>query len=726
MGVRIERVELVNTGPVREFREDFSPLTVVYAPNERGKTTLVENMASSLFRRQETRELRLRDGEFTGAAELRLRLGDGSLKRFKPNSKTKLEDLLEKRRPDSDEPSDAIELPAGFMRLLVVRGAETGLDEPNGGLSARRLKDLISPQQLYDRIRANFGAGFVNYTRIEAGEISGDRKGRNKEYQSARERHDELRRAAEQFYQSVSQPERIVARKSLERHRAERERLERAKCHRAFRLARRREEIERRYTAAHADRVQRLRERIRDYHRQRSAHERLQRERQESPDHRERATWLNAARERYTVAQAQARNTLQQVALIVAATLGVAAALFYFIPGPAGTGGAPAIPLFEIAALVAVIAIVTALVVTLFMQRSTTPQAARAELERLGREFGQRFGAKLKGLADLDARRDAESRMIGRQEAQEQNIRSLEQELAELEREVRELLNGFGSDGGADGVATDWEQTVSSLEKDVHKAQTELSDIREELSRLNVDPSDYLEQDPGTTYSRRREGELDNEIRRLEQEISEQAQGYEEIRRQLALFLPSEVLWNGNPEQVVGAIEEALANSAAERDQAYYDIRAAHVVEGVLETFRRREDERLSETLNESAALGLIREFTGRYDRIEVVGDRVRIGTDAESYDFADLSTGAREQILLALRMGISRRLAGEESLFLLLDDAFQYSDWQRRELLVERAVEIVQQDWQVVYFTMDDDIRDRFVRRAADLGPGQFRLIEL
>ena len=45
----------------------------------------------------------------------------------------------------------------------------------------------------------------------------------------------------------------------------------------------------------------------------------------------------------------------------------------------------------------------------------------------------------------------------------------------------------------------------------------------------------------------------------------------------------------------------------------------------------------------------------------------------------------------------------------MILDDAFQHSDTQRREKLVEQALALVQAGWQLFYFTMDDHIRKLF-----------------
>ena len=153
---------------------------------------------------------------------------------------------------------------------------------------------------------------------------------------------------------------------------------------------------------------------------------------------------------------------------------------------------------------------------------------------------------------------------------------------------------------------------------------------------------------------------------------------------------------------------------------------AGHVVSDSLEQFMRQEDEQIESYLNDEQIAGLIEKFTRRYNRVSLLGEEVRIGTEGQSFDLKAMSTGAQEQILLALRMGIAGKLSGKDSLFLILDDAFQYSDWDRRQVLVEQAVEAVRSGWQVIYFSMDDNIRDLFKKAAKNLRSEDFKLIEL
>jgi len=84
-----------------------------------------------------------------------------------------------------------------------------------------------------------------------------------------------------------------------------------------------------------------------------------------------------------------------------------------------------------------------------------------------------------------------------------------------------------------------------------------------------------------------------------------------------------------------------------------------------------------------------------------------------------------RAQAFLALRMGFSSIIMKGQPAFLILDDAFQHSDWPRRENLVDQILGLVINGWQIFYFTMDDHIRDLFLKGGENLG-GNFQSTEL
>ncbi len=86
--------------------------------------------------------------------------------------------------------------------------------------------------------------------------------------------------------------------------------------------------------------------------------------------------------------------------------------------------------------------------------------------------------------------------------------------------------------------------------------------------------------------------------------------------------------------------------------------------------------------------------------------DGTRFGTDA-------LSRGAKDQLALAVRVALVRRLLGEPG-FLALDDAFLTSDAGRREALATAFTELADEGWQILYFTFDAGLRDRLASRGA------------
>ena len=69
--IHLEDVEINSAGPIGGFREQLSALTLIYAGNERGKTTIVENLVASLFAQRKERMQLRRD--FVGAARVTVR-----------------------------------------------------------------------------------------------------------------------------------------------------------------------------------------------------------------------------------------------------------------------------------------------------------------------------------------------------------------------------------------------------------------------------------------------------------------------------------------------------------------------------------------------------------------------------------------------------------------------------------------------------------------------------
>ena len=117
----------------------------------------------------------------------------------------------------------------------------------------------------------------------------------------------------------------------------------------------------------------------------------------------------------------------------------------------------------------------------------------------------------------------------------------------------------------------------------------------------------------------------------------------------------------------------------------------------------------------EAAGRYLAKLTGGRYRAIALEGSQELSveRDDGSRFPVEALSRGARDQLALAIRLSLVRRLLGEPG-FLVLDDAFLTSDAGRREALSSAIAELADEGWQILYFTFDPALRDRLARLDA------------
>ena len=151
------------------------------------------------------------------------------------------------------------------------------------------------------------------------------------------------------------------------------------------------------------------------------------------------------------------------------------------------------------------------------------------------------------------------------------------------------------------------------------------------------------------------------------------------------------------------------------------------LVHKVVAEQRNQENDRIRQGLESSSIAEALKHFSGRYRNFHLTEEEELEVEDASGNQFpvSMLSTGTQEQVFLSLRIGFASRALGKRTGFLLLDDAFQHSDWERREGLIQQCLSLVKQGWQVFYFTMDDHLRDLFQKAGESLGD-QFQMREL
>ena len=147
------------------------------------------------------------------------------------------------------------------------------------------------------------------------------------------------------------------------------------------------------------------------------------------------------------------------------------------------------------------------------------------------------------------------------------------------------------------------------------------------------------------------------------------------------------------------------------------EILAENTVYQALMEFRDLENARLAQAMDSSEVVTPLTDITQRYTGFRIdTENTIHLKTSrGREFPLSELSTGAAEQVYIALRTGFAA-LSMQKPAFLLLDDAFQHSDWDRRKKLVRHVKNLVRSGWQVFYFTMDDHIQTLFNKAGRDL----------
>ena len=94
-------------------------------------------------------------------------------------------------------------------------------------------------------------------------------------------------------------------------------------------------------------------------------------------------------------------------------------------------------------------------------------------------------------------------------------------------------------------------------------------------------------------------------------------------------------------------------------------IIAGIIVHSEVTSLRQEEDQKITEGLQSDVVIAPLMEVTGKYKRLFMDGERLMVSDDYRNFCLADLSTGAREQVMLALRIGFASKVLKQDTLFL-------------------------------------------------------------
>jgi len=670
---------------------------LIYGRNEKGKTLLVEFLIRSLFKNPKL--WALRPGRGSGKV-----LVDGlgeKIVEFKPASEYKMEDFWEK---------EASGLPPDFSKLLVVKGAEVELADRTVGIDKAVLKCYLSSQEVLDEIDSQI-LKTVGEMKVEKGVLVGYEKAEivksRKEFEKTIQELDQL---FVQLDRGYSAGQRMLLSDEREKLEVELGQLGKGKRYLAYELDRAIRELEGKKNRIPEEKLQEARENFRLAQHKSQEICRKEKEQKETEERSKHYGWLENANKIYERWMGREVRKPKPLFLILSILLIVLAGVF----------GILGIPVGVVVALLGVV-----LFGVLYLQRIhslTGRTSENEEIKKLENEFQGRVGQKLTGLPVIQE-------LLQRMAEDYNTAKVLKKQLVDDRRDF-EILKAKISDRlfelvGESRPFEASEDELVELGARLRELTERIQEKKDRLSRLDVDPSDYVTEKPDVTYSKQTYDELQERLEHITNQISEETQKLDTLKHLICQQTGDDITVDW--ETVIQHLRSKREEVVNTYKQKTAEILGKIAVHQVLEELRKDEDTKIVEGLKSESVLAPLRKMTGdNYNDLKLAGERLVVSSSTNDFSLSELSTGAQEQVLLALRIGFAQRLTKQdEPLFLILDDAFQYSDWERRGWLMDAIVELAKAGWQIIYFTMDDHIRDLFRSKGRVFGDN-FKMKEL
>ncbi len=701
MAIKIDSIRLGVDGPlVQAFDFDPTNLNVIHGSNESGKTYIVESMIELLFRtgRRAHHNWKVRGWEAPPGMIILSGLDNGELT------------LTGETFLDDDWKNHGLGVPQDFSRLLVVRAGETRLtaESENGdGVGRTLLKDYLSGEGLLDRIEGGISITLQN-SAVHDRQIDGPRRGEIRTRLQREEMVENVGRLLNEAEESYTSSEIDSLQEELKEAERQIDIQRRAKRYLAATLDNEFQDCQNKRNAMPTPKQ------FAEIETKIDRHESLKNEVDENSTRlseletsNEKRQWLIGAQQEYgELVQTRTTKNLPKSAFMYLAAFSVVGAL------TSGLLGQNAILAIFLAASVCFA------ILYIFQRNRELPIGPPSQrLETLKLDFKRKIDSKLvnsesfqREIAELPDNR-ALTTHIQDKLAQDSN------EMAELEEEIKNRL-------GLLQTSELWREAVNHEWSRAEKLDSRIEILGTDLARLNVDKNEYLTEGPEEEWSSDHLGELINKRNEIEPNLQGIKITLATLRGRISAKtgLEEDARW----EELIPALQSEHEDKSKEYKQITAEILAKVQVAAVINNLREQENERIAEGLENAILTERLWAITGRYERMELADEGLILVTDGgEKHPLADVSTGAQEQIYLILRMGFASIAMNGEPGFLILDDAFQHSDWPRRQRLVDLTLRLVEEGWQIFYFTMDDHIKGLFETAGAPLGD-QFRSLEL
>ena len=707
--MKIRRAQVHQQGPLKQsFQLDAKGFNLIFGPNETGKTYLLEAFSSWLFGKGKDSPFkdvgRHWDPAPSGSIELSGLDPDdpGVVGIFGPESKSNLASRF------SEDPG----LPPDFSKLLVVRAGETLVDSPES-----LVKDNLSGSGMLEDILATKNVSkTLQASVVSNGLIEGRNAGEIKEHRRLADSLTNLRALREEYIRDTG-----LQLDGLQRELAalenEVEGLGKAKRFRAHRLSCEMDDLKKRSASFPQD-LDELQDDLRSLDEKeeagKSKHAQLV-ELDKELEHRE---WAENAYSRFrelnAAAQAPAlpEGKPNPVFLILSIVCLLGAVGLAFLSNPWVAGGTG-------------LAGIVFLALWRLLPGKPDPLPDNIENPELGSirsEFQQKFGEPLSGEPAFQAKMNQLNQRLGQRNQVNEDLAGLRILITGLQARTDERMQQLLPEGSKE----DWSGQVAEMVRLKEELARSITEKQNEIHRFGIPEEEILTEDPGVAWDA---GHASAMSSRLEEkrEAFRIAQGQQgELKAKIATGIG---LMSDDWEILIGGLEQKIAEQSNEYKEVTAEVLGKICVTAAVRNLQKKEDQLISENLQLSEVTEDLRQLSGnRFTGFDWQDGKLNLMNGQSRSDALDfLSTGAKEQVMIAMRMMFARRYLGDVTGFLLLDDAFQHSDWNRRELLVDHTLNLVRaRGWQIFYFTMDNHLRDLFKERADNQLGGDFAYHEL
>lgn len=680
MGIKIDKISVKNLGPIQEFNKELSLLNLIYSPNEKGKTFLTEFIICALFKNRDRWKC-VREG---GSGKVWISGLAKSSVEFSPSTRNKLEDYWEK---------DERGLPPSMVKLIVSKGAESLIEDTNDGISKNFMKEILSGISLLDEIDNNISR-IVNSIKLEDGKIiiTDRRSTEGKSYLSLRDELAEIDKLFTEieakYIKGVIETYKIQE----EGFRGQLERLTKAKHHEAYLISEKVKELETELSKISQDELNQIETALSLYRSKMGSHEKLEKDYKDAVERSKNFSWLQKALSNYKDLTTKIIEKPSNLLLFVGGILAVITVILIFSEQK----------LASIVFFLLMLASVAMYVKKFYDASKHTGQ--NGELNKIKVGFTNRTGKELADIPLIETELEIQRKFYDKAETLDEQLKNLDRELS---NDYFSIQQKFINLTGQKIEESNWNSTLNGIKQKINNLKNEIKERQLKLNKLRVDETDYLHEDVGVKYSQEEFGKIDLNLKEIKELIRIKENEFEDLKPKVCSKTENylSIGW----EQLLENLRNKRLEKQNQLNGLESKIIAGIIVHKIISQLRKEEDTKIREGLESEIVLKPLKDLTQRYNKLALDGGSLTVSDDYNNFSLKDLSTGAREQVMLALRIGFSSKLLKQDNLFLILDDAFQHTDWERRKTVVKQLADITKKGWQIIYLTMDNHIKGLF-----------------